>query len=300
MRLFCTILIQTCIIDILNAILTTTMNLQFDVTDGYIFMTTGNDWLNLPQPWQCSYLVLAAVVCNVSFWSLPIQAIYRYLTVVRDVKVKVYFPMLLYLTTFVFAMAAGARYYLDFEPIKGTFMQPLINKMPFWVNHDTNKFCAAKLLAFGPLFFCGYLVVSQLFGFVVMVWTTVRFHKTLNSTSNHAKSLKMHNQITRQLYAQTVFPGLIAVLLFGMFAVAFTTSNYSGGLFMYLVLPYPWVNVINPLLTLFCIHQYRRVVTSMFCRRSIQVSNIASTSSLTKSKQYQQQKVTTVESVQQL
>uniref|UniRef100_A0A7E4V7V0 Serpentine receptor class gamma n=1 Tax=Panagrellus redivivus TaxID=6233 RepID=A0A7E4V7V0_PANRE len=147
MRLFCTILIQTSAIDLLNAVLTTAMNMHFDVTNGYIFMSTGNDWLNLPQPFQCSYLVFSAVVCNVSFWSLPIQAIYRYLTVVKDVKVKVYFPMLLYLTTFVVAMAAGARYYLDFEPIKGTFMKSMIEKMPFWINRNTNKFCAAKLVS---------------------------------------------------------------------------------------------------------------------------------------------------------
>uniref|UniRef100_A0A7E4UT73 G_PROTEIN_RECEP_F1_2 domain-containing protein n=1 Tax=Panagrellus redivivus TaxID=6233 RepID=A0A7E4UT73_PANRE len=201
-------------------------------------------WLNLEGFFQCSYLLISAGICNVSFWSLPIQAIYRYISVARNCNVPSYFPTLLYMAITTLALTTGLPYYLYLTPIKGTFLQTTLDKMPFWANQDTNKFCAIKIMTVGPLLFCSYLATSQTFGFFLMIWSTLKLNKALQNAHVHlsSKTMAVHAQMTKKMLAQATLPGFIAVLLSTIIIVAIFNPVYDGGLYLLLFVPYQSIN----------------------------------------------------------
>uniref|UniRef100_A0A7E4VGN1 ABC transmembrane type-1 domain-containing protein n=1 Tax=Panagrellus redivivus TaxID=6233 RepID=A0A7E4VGN1_PANRE len=81
----------------------------------------------------------------------------------------------------------------------------------------------------------------------------------------------MHKEMTHKLYAQAAVPMFMAAL-FGVVCVClFLLPVYYGGLFVALLLPNPWIVVINPLMTLFCIKQYRDVAKAILQGRIAEI-----------------------------
>uniref|UniRef100_A0A7E4VJJ1 Serpentine receptor class gamma n=1 Tax=Panagrellus redivivus TaxID=6233 RepID=A0A7E4VJJ1_PANRE len=81
MKVFANLIIQATIVDMVSSVVMFFMQLIVEAKDGIVFTGSGNPWLPLSGQWRCMPVMIFPVTNNMSFWSVPIQALYRYLVI---------------------------------------------------------------------------------------------------------------------------------------------------------------------------------------------------------------------------
>uniref|UniRef100_A0A7E4VZJ3 G_PROTEIN_RECEP_F1_2 domain-containing protein n=1 Tax=Panagrellus redivivus TaxID=6233 RepID=A0A7E4VZJ3_PANRE len=281
MKVFSSIIFQTILVDIVSSAILTTGQLQMEAAAGYVFMATGNSFINLPGRWRCWHDISYGVTVMVNFWSIPIQAIYRYITVVQKRQVPPYYPAMIYLTVAVYATLFATLYALQMTPIELSQSKEVIQLLPFWATKDVHKFCVIPMISLGVGLYILIFIIGNACGITILLWTTRELNRTLISAKGHLslKTLQMHREMTKKIFTQTILPCISSVFMGLICAVPFVLDTYYGGFFLSLFALFPWVDVVNPILTLMCIQRYRRVVIAMILRRPIsKLSMVAPTS----------------------
>uniref|UniRef100_A0A7E4V8B3 Glycosyltransferase family 92 protein n=1 Tax=Panagrellus redivivus TaxID=6233 RepID=A0A7E4V8B3_PANRE len=110
------------------------------------------------------------------------------------------------------------------------------------------------------------MVGQQLIAFVLLIWLTSKLNQSIRAAKSHLseKTLSVHAQMTKKLYAQACLPGFISILVSIICGLTFILPSYNGGFFLILFAPYPWIGVANPLLTILCIQHYRKTVIKAY------------------------------------
>uniref|UniRef100_A0A7E4V9B4 G_PROTEIN_RECEP_F1_2 domain-containing protein n=1 Tax=Panagrellus redivivus TaxID=6233 RepID=A0A7E4V9B4_PANRE len=285
MKMFGDLIIQSIIIDIVASVLLTMVQLTVESKDGIVFFGSQNPWLPLPGKWQCSPVSIFAVAFNVSFTSVPLQAMYRYVIIVRKHKVPSWCPLLVYAAVALFI--AGTTFSLPFLADTNSHQLQKLQSMEFWRGENTQVLCAVNIFSWPVILYLMGLTTLETSGILALLWFTNRLNATLNNVQMHfsPKTKQVHKEMTRKLYAQAAIPSITIVILVFICAGLFLMPNYYGGLFVLLILPLPWIVVINPLVTFCCIKQYRSVAIAILQGRCAEIKSNMSISP---------QKVTTV------
>uniref|UniRef100_A0A7E4WDR1 G_PROTEIN_RECEP_F1_2 domain-containing protein n=1 Tax=Panagrellus redivivus TaxID=6233 RepID=A0A7E4WDR1_PANRE len=271
MKVFGNVIIQTVFIDMAASAFMTLFQLTEEVNNGIIFLGSGNSWLPLSGQWRCLPVMVFGVVNNVSFWSVPIQAIYRYIIIVRKKQISQWYPLIIFLTVGLFISAVTFP-----AVLVATVDSPSLEKlqsMGFWKGENTRVLCSLDVVSW-PVFvyLTGMLILGNI-GITMLLWFNKQLNKTLNCPQMHfsPKTQQAHKEISRMLYIQAVIPSVMNVFLVAIGVSVFFIPEYYGGLMVALLLPYPWIIVINPLVTLCCIKQYRNVFIRIFKWRRITI-----------------------------
>uniref|UniRef100_A0A7E4WCY0 G_PROTEIN_RECEP_F1_2 domain-containing protein n=1 Tax=Panagrellus redivivus TaxID=6233 RepID=A0A7E4WCY0_PANRE len=269
MKPFSNLIIQTIVVDMTASVFMTLFQLVSEVNDGIVFHGSGNPWLPWPGQWRCSPITVFAIVNNVSFWSVPIQAMYRYIVIVRKRQISQWFPLIIFLTVALFI--SGVTFPAAFLANTSSTSLDRLQLMGFWKGEDTGVLCTLDVLSW-PVFtyLLGELILGNI-GISSLMWFTKRLNHTLYSDQMHfsSKTKQAHKEISRKLYIQAAIPSVMNVFLVGICVCVFFVPDYYGGLLVALLLPYPWIVVINPIVTLCCIKQYRNVVVGVFKGRGM-------------------------------
>uniref|UniRef100_A0A7E4VHH6 G_PROTEIN_RECEP_F1_2 domain-containing protein n=1 Tax=Panagrellus redivivus TaxID=6233 RepID=A0A7E4VHH6_PANRE len=259
MKVFNNLIIQTIVVDMLSSLAMTTVQLTVESRSGVIFHGSGNPWLTLSGLWRCSPITIVSIANNVTFWSVPIQAFYRYIVIVRKLKVPPWCPVVVYGTVglFIAIVTSPAAFMSEID-------SPLLSKMQemgLWRGTDTHALCVIDIVTWPVFVYLFVLMGLQQTAVSILMWCNKQLNKTLDDSSMHfsAKTKEIHKEMTQKLYAQTAVPMGTGMLLVAICVCLFIMPSYSGGIFEALVLPYAFTVVVNPLVTLFCIKQYRNV-----------------------------------------
>uniref|UniRef100_A0A7E4VH67 G_PROTEIN_RECEP_F1_2 domain-containing protein n=1 Tax=Panagrellus redivivus TaxID=6233 RepID=A0A7E4VH67_PANRE len=273
MKVFANLIIQATVVDLVTSIVIMFMQLTVEAKAGIVFTGSGNPWLPLPGQWRCSPIMIFAVFMNMSFWSIPIQALYRYLVIVRKHKVSLWFPALLY--AFVGVFIAAITFPTAFLSETNSPQLQGIRSMKFWRTEDTHALCTISILTWPVLLYLGGMSVLCDVGLFTLFWCNKQLYRTFNNSQMHfsAKTKQMHREMTHKLYAQAAVPMFMAVVFLVACTCLFLTPDYYGGFFVALLLPDHWIVVINPLVTLCCIKQYRSVAKAILQGRISEIKS---------------------------
>uniref|UniRef100_A0A7E4V6V1 Glycosyltransferase family 92 protein n=1 Tax=Panagrellus redivivus TaxID=6233 RepID=A0A7E4V6V1_PANRE len=79
---FASVIIQTVIVDMVTSVVVTFSQLRLEAVNGDIFEAPGS---SLNNHVFCLHSMLYGGITNINFWSIPIQAIYRYIVIVNKI-----------------------------------------------------------------------------------------------------------------------------------------------------------------------------------------------------------------------
>uniref|UniRef100_A0A7E4ZYT2 G_PROTEIN_RECEP_F1_2 domain-containing protein n=1 Tax=Panagrellus redivivus TaxID=6233 RepID=A0A7E4ZYT2_PANRE len=270
MKLFGNLVIQSIIIDMVSSILMTVVQLTVESKDGVVFHGSGDPWLPLPGQWRCSPVMIFAIANNVGFWSVPIQAMYRYVIIVRKRQISPWFSLIIYTSVLLFISSITFPGAFLSETNSNKLQK--LQTMKFWHGEDTNTLCAIDVLTWPDLLYFIGMWLLESSGILSLLWLTNRLNKTLYNSQMHftAKTKRVHKEVTRKLYAQAAIPTTVIVIFVVIAACMFWMPSYYGGLFVLLLMPLPWIVVVNPLVTLYCIKRYRKAAVAILKGRGFE------------------------------
>uniref|UniRef100_A0A7E4V9E0 G_PROTEIN_RECEP_F1_2 domain-containing protein n=1 Tax=Panagrellus redivivus TaxID=6233 RepID=A0A7E4V9E0_PANRE len=251
----------------------TLAQLTVEAKDGIVFLGSGNPCFPLQGQWRCSPVMIFGIVNNVGFWSVPIQAMFRYIIIVKKRQISPWFPLIVYATVGLFI--SSVTFPAAFLATTNSPTLPKLQSMEFWKTEDIHELCTIDILSWPVFTYLAGMVILEGTGIVLLLWFTNRLNKTLYNAQMHfsSKTKQAHKEMTRKLYAQAAIPSVMSVFLVAICACLFFMPNYYGGLFVLLLLPYPWIVVLNPLVTLCCIKQYRSVAIATLQGRCMEIKS---------------------------
>uniref|UniRef100_A0A7E4VRL4 G-protein coupled receptors family 1 profile domain-containing protein n=1 Tax=Panagrellus redivivus TaxID=6233 RepID=A0A7E4VRL4_PANRE len=140
----------------------------------------------------------------------------------------------------------------------------IITTMAYWQEHrvELSTFCAARLLNLYIVFsIIGMLLIINSCGILLMYFNN-RVNSYLKNSQVHmiSKTIQAQQQISRQLMFQFCLPGIVGTVSIVCATCLILLPEYSGGIVMLLFVPFHWIPVLNPLITILCINDYRRQV----------------------------------------
>uniref|UniRef100_A0A7E4VP66 G_PROTEIN_RECEP_F1_2 domain-containing protein n=1 Tax=Panagrellus redivivus TaxID=6233 RepID=A0A7E4VP66_PANRE len=262
---FASVIMQTVIVDMITSAVVTFSQLHIEAANGDIFEAPG---CSLNNYVFCMHSMIFGGITNINFWSIPIQAIYRYIVIVKKKQIPFWYATVLYSIITIDSIVCGMPLSLRTRFISGTPEEAKVSSLPFWKERDTSRFCLFVARDWATLLFMINMVGQQLVAFGLLIWLTSKLNQSIRAAKSHLseKTLSVHAQMTKKLYAQACLPGFISILVTIICGLTFVLPSYNGGFFLILFAPYPWIGVANPLLTILCIQHYRKAVINMIFR----------------------------------
>uniref|UniRef100_A0A7E4VQA6 G_PROTEIN_RECEP_F1_2 domain-containing protein n=1 Tax=Panagrellus redivivus TaxID=6233 RepID=A0A7E4VQA6_PANRE len=204
MRAFANIIIQTVIVDMITSGVVTFSQIRIESANGDIFEAPGS---SLNKYVYCAHSMIFGGITNINFWSIPIQAIYRYIIIVKKKKVTFWYPTMMFAIVTLDSIVCGMPLTISTRFIGGTPEEAKVKNLPFWKDRDTSNFCLFVARTWQNLLFMINMVGQQLIAFVVLIWLTSRLNKVIRDSKAHLseRTLAMHSQMTKKLYTQVCF-----------------------------------------------------------------------------------------------
>uniref|UniRef100_A0A7E4VHK7 G_PROTEIN_RECEP_F1_2 domain-containing protein n=1 Tax=Panagrellus redivivus TaxID=6233 RepID=A0A7E4VHK7_PANRE len=141
MQIFGDIIVQTIVVDMVSSFVMTVSQLEIEARNNDLFHGTGNSWLNVSGQMSCIWAVVFAGVTNVNFWSVPIQALYRYILIVRRKRIRFWYAASVYAIVSIMTLFCGLPTLFITTPIYNTPDSQKLQTMAFWQTYDVQKFC---------------------------------------------------------------------------------------------------------------------------------------------------------------
>uniref|UniRef100_A0A7E4VAM6 G_PROTEIN_RECEP_F1_2 domain-containing protein n=1 Tax=Panagrellus redivivus TaxID=6233 RepID=A0A7E4VAM6_PANRE len=124
----------------------TLAQLTVEAKDGIVFLGSGNPCFPLQGQWRCSPVMIFGIVNNVGFWSVPIQAMFRYIIIVKKRQISPWFPLIVYATVGLFI--SSVTFPAAFLATTNSPTLPKLQSMEFWKTEDIHELCTIDIVAF--------------------------------------------------------------------------------------------------------------------------------------------------------
>uniref|UniRef100_A0A7E4VVA5 G_PROTEIN_RECEP_F1_2 domain-containing protein n=1 Tax=Panagrellus redivivus TaxID=6233 RepID=A0A7E4VVA5_PANRE len=278
MRPFAKILLTAVATDILTSIGFTFLQLQMESVHGVVFARGGRFWFGSNMNLKCSGVAFAGVIANLFYWSAPLQSLYRYFVVCRKKVISVYATIAIQCIVVLISGTVGIFYYREYRPLSESpeKLQMLMN-LTVWSDEPDVKenFCYLNINSFVVGLYCFVIVFQVNFAFVVLTWTSLKVYRFLEASKGimSQKTRIIHAEFSKKIFYQTILPSVVGILIFIIVGCAYFMEHYPGGLYMFLFFPFPLNSIINPLITIGCVHRYRQITKALVLRSRPAISS---------------------------
>ncbi|KAE9549492.1 hypothetical protein FO519_007303 [Halicephalobus sp. NKZ332] len=271
------VLLQTSVVDLLASLIFTFSELQLEVSEGFMFSRSPSPWNIGSNPPQCFHPALYGLTYQTALASMPIQCIYRYFLIFKKHPPPVLTPVIIYVLNFLFILPSAVYNFAQYFPasqVPGAL--EAFDQLDSWknVSNAGKTFCAMKALHPADVIYVCCLVVASNVCFFVIIFTSIKIHKSLTQASVHfsKRTVELQGQLGRRLIAQSIIPAFCAVNIIIISVVSFGLTSYDGGIFLLIFIPYPYFCIVNPFSTILCIKPYRKAVVGLLRRGNISSS----------------------------
>uniref|UniRef100_A0A7E4WD90 7TM GPCR serpentine receptor class x (Srx) domain-containing protein n=1 Tax=Panagrellus redivivus TaxID=6233 RepID=A0A7E4WD90_PANRE len=201
--------------------------------------------------------------CVLSQFSNPIQGLYRYFHFRLHITLKPLHIFGIYCACCACVTAVGILHVLSYEPFNDVPKAiEIITEMPYWREHSDklSGFYVGSLLSVYMIFSVIALLILINIGAGCLLFFNHQVNSYLKTLKVHmaSKTIQLQKQISRQLMLQFCLPGMIGGIGIVSASCLMFLPEYSGGVVMLMFCPFQWVPVLNPIITIMCIADYRR------------------------------------------
>uniref|UniRef100_A0A7E5A1M2 G_PROTEIN_RECEP_F1_2 domain-containing protein n=1 Tax=Panagrellus redivivus TaxID=6233 RepID=A0A7E5A1M2_PANRE len=278
MKPYSKILLQTVITDVVTSLAFTFVQMKIESVQNIIFSRGGPLWFGSTHPLKCFTVPAAGTVAIVCYWSTPLQSLYRYFLVCRKTVLSVYKTIAIQSGVIIISIAVSTYFYLAFQPISDNIEKfQVLDSLPIWANETDNpsNFCFAYINTTNVTLYCIFMITVINLGFVVLILSFWRVYKYLEASRSimSTKTRRIHLEFSRRTLYQTILPGISAILIVVIVVCVQFLPSYEGGLYVFLFTPYYFNSVLNPLITISCVHHYRYTTECILWRKKIVVSS---------------------------
>ncbi|KAE9554282.1 hypothetical protein FO519_002516 [Halicephalobus sp. NKZ332] len=255
------ILLQNCLIDIFFNIINTMTKTQVDQKNGNFYMYMIGPLENITAPYNNLLICLWVFSLFYCLTGVPVQFVYRYILIVRASKVT----FVHYFSLLISALLAALIYALW---TVYTFLhnEPRWKKASVLLQEDPNyseglpNFVVASIdeWPLRILFIYAYFLVCVVY--IITIFSSTKVWRHLKSMENQmtVQVQDAHRQITVTLFFQAIIPCVVSLIpIITAVTMAFIHGNVPG-LGLILALLYTAIPIVNPLLTLIVVRNYRR------------------------------------------
>ncbi|KAI6190574.1 hypothetical protein M3Y97_00133300 [Aphelenchoides bicaudatus] len=265
MQKYSLVLIQNCLVDIVFNMLNMIFVPVVEMKDGNLFYMLGGPLEHLEKPYTCLFWMLFLEGLLICIINVPLQFVYRYLMVVKNIQLSVWKYLGLFFVGFIIVTVHCTLGFFVFYPTDQVIEthKHYLTEDPIWMVDTPDFIVGDKHDIISLLHFLNCMLIINT-SYAIVFWCSYKIWHALKLFQSNISRKKRdtQNQLTKILFIQAFMPFVILSAPVCVVIVTSIIGKSVPALGISLALTVSWMPIVNAVSAILIVPSYRQWLIS--------------------------------------